>query len=975
MSLYRRTVSILACAIAGLGFVALAGCGGAYGGSTATATKTIPAITWATPVAVTVGTALSSTQLDATTTVPGSFVYSPAAGTVESTAGTVMLSVTFTPTDSTQYDNATSSVSLTVNPAAKTTPTITWATPTPIAAGTALSSTQLDATANVPGTFVYSPAAGTVEPSNGNYPLSVTFTPTDTVDYTTATAAVDIIVTIPTVLAWPAPAPIFVGTALSSIQLDAFADLPGTAVYNPPAGTVESTVGTVTLNVTFTPIPNPSGFTTNTGSITLTVNPLPPPKTNPTISWTAPAAVTAGTALSSTQLNATADVPGTLVYSPPAGAIESTTGAVTLSATFIPTDTTTYNNATASVPLKVTAPAAQPGPALSGSVHHGQAAIAGARVYLFAANTTGYGQPSVSLLHGGTTDSVGAYVTTAADGSFTMNGNYNCVPYTQLYLYALGGSAGTNNQNVSSGLLAALGNCPVSGSSAPPAIWINEVSTVAAAYAMAGFATDATHVSSSGTPLAQTGIANAFANAANLANLSTGAALSTTPSGNGAVPQSQIDTLANILAACVGANASSAGSTPPLCSTLFANATADGTATGAPPADTATAAINLAHHPGSNLAPLYTLATSSGTYTPAASTQPNDFTIALNFTDTGFNEPVCVTIDGSGNAWINNFTGTGSSYFSELSSSGVLLSPPTGFPAAGQGYSGCIALDSSGNAWFAQNSENFTTFSAIGEMSSAGVTLSPPAGFSSGGVGNITSNGYAFDGSGNLWLGTVSVNGENSLAELSSAGTVLSPFAAFTAPDFTAPANLLAVDAAGHIVAQLKSPNNYIEFSTAGQEIPPTVGAFSCGVPYTIQGTFSLAIDHTGDIWISNENGVQKFSNSTQSCSGTGAGAGPLVLDGAGNVWVGNGKEFIGELSNSGATIASGYTGGVLIPPGDNVEVGPIANIAVDGSGNVWSPYNYGNPPYGIVEFIGVATPVVTPLATAVKTNTLGARP
>ncbi|MGD0442826.1 MAG: hypothetical protein ABSA39_02715 [Edaphobacter sp.] len=142
-----------------------------------------------------------------------------------------------------------------------------------------------------------------------------------------------------------------------------------------------------------------------------------------------------------------------------------------------------------------------------------------------------------------------------------------------------------------------------------------------------------------------------------------------------------------------------------------------------------------------------------------------------------------------------------------------------------------------------------------------------------------------------------------------------------------------------------------------------------------IDGTFSLAIDHAGDIWISNENGVQKFSNTPQSCSGTGAGSGPLAIDGAGNVWVGNGKEFIGELSNSGATIASGYTGGVVVPPGDNIEAFLDTRIAVDGSGNVWSPYSYGNPPYGIVEFIGVATPVVTPLATGVQTNTLGARP
>jgi hypothetical protein len=53
--------------------------------------------------------------------------------------------------------------------------------------GTALGATQLDATASVPGTFVYNPAAGTVLPVGSNT-LSVTFTPTDAKDYTIATA-------------------------------------------------------------------------------------------------------------------------------------------------------------------------------------------------------------------------------------------------------------------------------------------------------------------------------------------------------------------------------------------------------------------------------------------------------------------------------------------------------------------------------------------------------------------------------------------------------------------------------------------------------------------------------------------------------------------------------------------------------------------------------------------------------------------
>jgi hypothetical protein len=116
---------------------------------------------------------------------------------------------------------------------------------------------------------------------------------------------------------------------------------------------------------------------------------------------------------------------------------------------------------------------------------------------------------------------------------------------------------------------------------ATPYIVVNEVSTVAAAYAMAGFATDATHVGSSGTALALTGIANAFANAAILA----GVALAVTPAGEWTVPLTETNMLANILAACVNSNG--AGST---CTTLFANAESAGL-TGTAPTDTATVAI------------------------------------------------------------------------------------------------------------------------------------------------------------------------------------------------------------------------------------------------------------------------------------------------------------------------------------------------------------------------------------------------
>jgi len=79
-----------------------------------TALRTTPVITWAAPSPITAGTPLGALQLSASASVPGAFAYSPAAGTVLA-AGTQTLRTTFTPADTTLYTPATASTSLTVN--------------------------------------------------------------------------------------------------------------------------------------------------------------------------------------------------------------------------------------------------------------------------------------------------------------------------------------------------------------------------------------------------------------------------------------------------------------------------------------------------------------------------------------------------------------------------------------------------------------------------------------------------------------------------------------------------------------------------------------------------------------------------------------------------------------------------------------------------------------------------------------------
>src|SRR5439155_2135679 len=87
------------------------------------------------------------------------------------------LHVDFTPIDNANYNNAYTNVSINVLQA---TPAIAWSNSADITYGTALSGTQLSATASVPGSFAYTPASGAMLNAGNNQTLHVDFTPTDT---------------------------------------------------------------------------------------------------------------------------------------------------------------------------------------------------------------------------------------------------------------------------------------------------------------------------------------------------------------------------------------------------------------------------------------------------------------------------------------------------------------------------------------------------------------------------------------------------------------------------------------------------------------------------------------------------------------------------------------------------------------------------------------------------------------------------
>jgi hypothetical protein len=305
--------------------------------------KRTPTVIWNITSAIYYATPLSGAQLNATADAPGTFSYSQTEGTILN-AGTHTLSVTFTPSEPENY-NQPGPVSGTLE-VLRALPVINWPTPGSMTYGTALSGTQFNATANVAGTFSYSPAAGTIL-SAGTHTLMTTFTPSDTANYMTAFANVSLVVgkATPTI-SWPTPAAITYGTALSTAQLNATADTSGTFAYSPVWGSVLA-AGSQVLTVTFTPS-NANNFTQASANVTLTVG-----KATPVVSWSTPAAIVYGTALSATQLNATANVAGTFTYSPSAGTVPAA-GSSALSASFTPSDTANYNGATGGTTIAVT---------------------------------------------------------------------------------------------------------------------------------------------------------------------------------------------------------------------------------------------------------------------------------------------------------------------------------------------------------------------------------------------------------------------------------------------------------------------------------------------------------------------------------------------------------------------------------------------------------------------------------------------
>jgi hypothetical protein len=112
------------------------------------------------------------------------YTWRDASNAVVGTGNTLVAGAgTYTVTVTDATCGAVTSAPVTVQTTCKATPVVSWSDPADIVYGTPLGATQLNATANVAGTFTYAPPAGTLLHAGASQPLSADFAPSDGTDY------------------------------------------------------------------------------------------------------------------------------------------------------------------------------------------------------------------------------------------------------------------------------------------------------------------------------------------------------------------------------------------------------------------------------------------------------------------------------------------------------------------------------------------------------------------------------------------------------------------------------------------------------------------------------------------------------------------------------------------------------------------------------------------------------------------------
>lgn len=614
--------------------------------------------------------------------------------------------------------------------------------------------------------------------------------------------------------------------------------------------------------------------------------------------------------------------------------------------------------------------------AISGIVHGGQQAVGNSNIALFATTSSGYGGTLTPLATTTTSSS-------ASGGTFSIGTPGNPTPYTcpsgqQAYIVATGGDPGIGGSTDNSAifLMAALGPC--TGLTTSTQVVINEVTTVAAAYALSGFApaggagmTEAAVEADSAMPGFTTsstntqGLTDGFANAANIVSSTTGTAY-TTPggTGSGVVPQSTINALADILQDCVNSNGSTASGTP--CNNLFTAATPPG---GSAPVNVFQAALDIAQNPGNNVSALFNLISAQAAFPTSATTAPNDWTVGVTYLSSQIASGLALGIDKNDNVYISGSTNAN---LIEFSPQGALLSPTGGWLTASAGTNltsaahnpRYIAFDNVGlgNIWLTDGA-----VADVIEYTPAGTATSPTQ-------GTDQLRTYTSDTNHNNYA--IAIDQDNDVWTATYKSSTCSGTTGSSACDVV------------ELAAGAGTPyTSFIAFSTFNDETPGSGTGGSRGLAYDV---------NTGDVWTTDidENTAQLFKTTASSSGVATASAAPtsftlgteassvttnqygsvaVAVDKSANAWfvVQGGPTTTGttataavpaglyEVNTSGAVQSSNtVTGGGLSSP---------AYLAIDGNDNIFVANTGANT---IVEATPGTTTPVSPSSGFYLTNT-----
>jgi hypothetical protein len=683
------------------------------------------------------------------------------------------------------------------------------------------------------------------------------------------------------------------------------------------------------------------------------------------------------------------------------------------------------------------------GAAIQGIVHGGRQPIVGAHVYLYAVGSGGYGAGATSLLNSsvvtnnpgfeGQDGSSNYYVITNGSGSFTITGDYPCTGNPLVYLLASGGnsidSTGSTDANSATMLAAPLGAC--SSLSSGTTVTINEVTTAATAIALGQFfitsptAAPTDNIGTSSTN--SVGLTNAFATVNNLVNTSTGVAGATTSplTGSGgsvtvAPETSKLNTIANILAACVNTTGT-IGSPSTNCSNLFSYVK---TASGTAPTDTLEAAVYMSLNPTSNnsggsttnLAALYTLGQTGTPPFAGVGTQPTDWTVGILYTDgtTSLLDPQNVAADASGNIWVVNHNSTTTGNLTELS--------PTGSPVLNVSTIGGTsmtalqprneAIDTNGNVWIAAATSPGGIFQYNTGTPGSSLVIAD----------SKSPYGIAIDGSNNVFVTHESSSSTYTVYEFLG-GNLVASTSEVQYPPYKVGGTTLqqpeyaAIDTSGNVWMTNGSStsglyNNIFQMSAFNGGTGGVCTVFPCNVASdsslaetytnvpsatgsipTLNEAWGIAAGPSGVMWTPNTTGLT-LTQMTSTTNGTDFGSATsltapsyVAVDGAGNVWVSNKSSSPGSVSEffgTGTSLTTPALGAIMSPISgttpfnvvgySHVGIVQAQGITLDPSGNVWVA-NQTATTGGVFEIVGAGAPTVTPIALALKNGKVGALP